>query len=216
MERRRFLLSGGAVGAIGLSGCLGGDEGGDSTPLSSHPISDGLPEQPSVGSADAETMIVGFEDPSCHACHRFETTVFPEIQQKMIETGETRFVYRLFTQPVQPWGTDASKALEATYASDESVFWSLKGFYYDEFDFTTQDVLPRTRDFLEETSVDAEAVVESASSGEFDGEIASDREVGQRAGVGGTPTFFLVDDDSVVAKVVGPQSPSVFRNALGL
>jgi protein-disulfide isomerase len=211
------MASLGAAGAVGLTGCLGGDEGeGNTVPLSSHPISEGLDEQPSIGASDAPTRIVAFEDPSCHSCHSFETNVLPTMRDEMIETGDTEFTYRLFTQPVQAWGTDASKALEATYASDETAFWELKRFYYDEFDFTTDDVLPRTREFLAETSVDADAVVESAQDGEFDDEVESDRSVGGRAGVQGTPTFFLVDGDEVVAQVVGPQSTSVFRNALGL
>lgn len=218
MDRRSFLSSFGALGATGLSGCLGGGGGGDSdsVPLATHPISEGLDGQPSIGSSDAETTIVAFEDPSCHSCHRFETNVLPTMRDEMIDTGDTEFVYRLFTQPVQPWGTPASKALEATYASDGDTFWDLKGFYYDEFDFSTDDVMPRTRDFLSDTGVDAETVVEDARSGKFDEEVESDKSVGERAGVRGTPTFFLVDSDEVVAQVVGPQSTSVFKNALGL
>lgn len=219
MDRRNFLATLGALGATGVSGCLGGNGSGgsgDTVPLSSHPISEGLDEQPSIGSSDASTSIVAFEDPSCHSCHRFETTVLPTMREQMIDTGDTEFFYRLFTIPVQPWGTPASKALEATHASDEDAFWDLKSFYYDEFDFSTEDVMPRTRDFLSGTGVDAGAVVEGAESGEFDDEVESDRRVGEQAGVRGTPTFFLVDGNEVVARVVGPQSTSVFRNALGL
>jgi protein-disulfide isomerase len=217
MDRRRFMASVTAAGAVGVTGCLGGNnDEGDTVPLDSHPISDGLEEQPSLGASDAPTAVVAFEDPSCHSCHSFETNVLPTMREEMIEMGDTRFYYRLFTQPVQPWGTDASKALEATYASDEDVFWELKSFYYDEFDFTTDDVLPRTREFLGDTSVDADGIVESARNGEYDDEVDSDMSVGERAGVRGTPTFFLVDGDEVVAQVVGPQSTSVFRNALGL
>ena len=218
--RRREMLS---VGALAMTGCLGGGSGaggggggGDSVPLSSHPISEGLDEQPSIGSSDADTRIVAFEDPSCHSCHSFETNVLPTMREEMIDTGDTEFFYRLFTIPVQPWGTPASKALEATYASDEDAFWELKDFYYDEFDFSTEDVMPRTRDFLSGKNVDADTVVDGAENGEFDDEVESDRSVGQEAGIRGTPTFFLVNGNEVVAQVVGPQSTSVFRNALGL
>lgn len=219
MDRREFVASVAALSSAGVTGCLGGggeNDDGDTVPLSSHPISEGLDEQPSIGSSDAPTAVVAFEDPSCHSCHRFETNVLPTMREEMIDTGDTRFYYRLFTQPVQAWGTGASKALEATYARDEDAFWELKNFYYDEFDFTTDDVLPRTQEFLSDTDVDGDSVIESARNGEFDDAVESDKEVGGRAEVRGTPTFFLVDDDEVVAQVVGPQSTSVFRNALGL
>jgi protein-disulfide isomerase len=217
MDRRRFVASLGAAGTVGLTGCLGGQDGeGDTVPLGSHPVSEDLDDQPSIGDSEAETAIVAFEDPSCHSCHSFEMNVLPTMREEMIETGETRFYYRLFTVPVQEWGTDASKALEATYASDEAAFWELKRFYYEEFDFSTDDVLPRTREFLADTAVDADAVIEGARNGEFDDEVDSDRSVGEEAGVQGTPTFFLIDGDEVVASVVGPQSTSVFRNALGV
>ena len=193
MKRRRFVASLGALGTAGVTGCLGDENEGDTVPLSSHPVSEGLDDQPS-----------------------FEKNVFPTMREEMVETGDTEFTYRLFTQPVQAWGTDASKALEATYKSDEAAFWELKRFYYEEFDFSTEDVLPRTEEFLADTGVDAEAVVEGVRSGGFDEAVESDRQVGERAGVEGTPTFFLVDGDEVVASVVGPQSTSVFRNALGL
>ena len=216
MNRRRFVASLGALGTAGVTGCLGDENEGDTVPLGSHPVSEGLDDQPSIGESDAPTRIVAFEDPSCHSCQNFEKNVFPTMREEMVETGDTEFTYRLFTQPVQAWGTDASKALEATYKSDEAAFWELKRFYYKEFDFSTEDVLPRTEEFLADTGVDAEAVVEGVRSGGFDEAVESDRQVGERAGVEGTPTFFLVDGDEVVASVVGPQSTSVFRNALGL
>jgi protein-disulfide isomerase len=217
MDRRRFIASLGAVGAAGLTGCLGDENTeGDTVALGSHPVSEGLGDQPSIGESGAPTRIVAFEDPSCHSCQSFEKNVFPTVREEMVETGDTEFTYRLFTQPVQAWGTDASKALEATYAKNEATFWELKRFYYEEFDFSTEDVLARTEEFLTDTGVDAEAVVEGVRGGGFDEAVESDRQVGERAGVEGTPTFFLVEGDEVVARVVGPQSASIFRNALGL
>ncbi|MDY6780120.1 MAG: DsbA family protein [Halobacteria archaeon] len=178
---------------------------------------DDIDEQPRLGPKDADKSIVAFEDPSCPSCRRFETRVFPRIKSQLVEPGRLSFYFRVYPV-VYPWGEPAAKALEATYARDESVFWDLKDHYYaNQGSFGTQNVLRKTEDYLNSnTQLDGSSVVEDVRAGTYDDEVRSDYRAGQAAGANATPTFYLFSSGELVTKVVGPQSYTVFKNSLGL
>jgi len=216
---RRGVLLGAAVGASGLAGCLGDGGNGETegASLDEHPAGRGLSDQPVLGPAPAEApaVIVGFEDPSCSTCRRFERNTYPRIREKLVGPGTAAFAYRAIPV-VYPWGEPAVHALEATHARDEDVFWSLKDHYYAEQEqFDTDNVLPRTESFLDaETDLDAGAVVADAREQRYDDAVQANLDAGEDAGANGVPTFFLFRDGTFRTKVTGPQSYDVFANAL--
>ena len=201
--RRRALLGAVGTGVAGLAGCLGGsgDGGGQST----HPAARNLAAQPALGDpADAEHLLVAFEDPSCPTCRRFETETFPRIREELVEPGDAAFVYRVYPV-VYDWGEPAVQAMEATYDRDEDAFWALKDHYYaDQSAFDADNVLDRTEAFLaDETGVDAAAVVADARAEAYDDAVEQDLSDGEDADVSSTPTVALFSGDEFRSLVMG-------------
>jgi protein-disulfide isomerase len=228
-SRRSFLL--GAAGtATGLSGCLGlgsgggaGGSGSTATPapwsLPDHPALADVDTQPFVGPppGEAHGLVVAFEDPSCPACGRFERDVYPTLAADLFDPGTATFVFRGIPV-VKEWGTPATRALESAFARDEAAFRALKAHYYaEQSSFTTDNVYPRTREFLAtNTGVDAGRVVREARQQEHDDDVRTDLDAARNVGLRGTPTFYLFADGEFRTDVVGPQKASVFEEALGV
>lgn len=185
----------------------------------SHASTEGINRQPRLGSTDAPNSIIAFEDPSCPQCRQFENDTLPSLREP-IGKGKLRFYYRGYPV-VYPWGEPACQALEATYSRDSNAFWSLKNYYYEEQqNFTMDNVLDRTQVYLEdETTLSmttARQVISDVRDESFSDAVDLDLRAGRRAGVLGTPTFFLFSNKRYVTQIQGPQGYGVFRNTLGL
>lgn len=237
MDRRRFLRAGAASALpTAIAGCPLGGSAPDATPADDedspnpatptgtpaafdHPAATAIGEQPWLGPppGTAEGTIVAFEDPSCPTCRRFERQTFPKLKRELTDAGRATFVFRTFPV-VYPWGRPASRILEAAFDRSPGAFWALKAHYYDaQREFTTENVAERSRTFLaENTGVDAAAVLAAVETGESEAAVQADLDAGERAGARGTPTFFLFAGTEFRTEIVGPQSYSVFANALGL
>lgn len=212
-SRRRFLAATGGAAATAVAGCLGGGE--DTTTFEDHDASGGVERQPRLGSLDRPGVVVGFEDPSCVACRRFETETFPRLEAELIEPGDVAFVYRTL-DVVLPWGKPAAQILASTYAADAEAFWGLKAFFYEHHDrFDGGNVFEETEPYLRESPVDAESVLADARAAAHDDVIAANRDAARAAGVSGTPTFYLFRDGEFRTEVSGPQDYDVFAGALG-
>lgn len=217
--RRRELLS---VGALALTGCLGGGSaggegggGGGSTSFEDHPATAGIDSVPSIGEG-SERQIVAFEDPSCPTCARHSRRAFPTLEE---DANEGRLVYHMRNIPVvhPEWSRPACNALFATQERDAETYWTLLNSYYEGQGGTNaENVYERTRGYLEGTSVDAEAVVEDARQERFDGEVNANLSAARDSDVRATPTFYLFDSDGFVTSTSGARGYNTFSTALGL
>lgn len=52
-----------------------------------------------MGSADAPVTIIEYASVTCPHCATFHATIFPEIKEKYVDTGQVRFVFREFPTP---------------------------------------------------------------------------------------------------------------------
>ncbi|MFQ3318338.1 MAG: protein-disulfide isomerase [Natronomonas sp.] len=212
--RRSFLAGAAGTVAVSLAGCLGGGDGGGES-FESHDASTGIEAQPTLGTLDAPGIIVGFEDPSCSSCRRFEEQTFPQLEAELITSGDAAFVYRTI-DIIYPWGKPASQLLASTYDAAPEAFWGLKDHFYANQDrFRSGDVFEEVRPYLKESSVDAGVIIESARAKEHDAFIQSNRDVADSLGVSATPEFFLFRDGVFQTSVSGPQGYDVFASALG-
>lgn len=214
MTRRRKFLS---LSAVALTGCLGsgGGNGDGSTSFGDHPSTAGIETLPSLGEG-SDRRIVAFEDPSCPTCAEHSERAFPRLEEDA-RNGE--LVYYVRNVPVvrPDWSRPACNALFATHDRDEETYWNLLSSYYEGQGETNADnVNDKTREYLEDTPVDADAVVEDTQQESFDGEVNANTSAMRDAGVRGTPTFYLFDENGFVTETSGARGYDVFATALGL
>lgn len=203
--------TGSASGAGRVSGVTAVDFG-------DHAAAQGIEGQPVMGDpATAPTTVIAFEDPSCPTCASFERRTGSRIREELVPSGQTAFVMR--TIPViYPWGRTAVPALEATFARDAGAFWALLDHYFaTQGSFDTDNVLERTREFLQSsTSVDVDGVIADVESDAVQSAIDTDLAAADAAEVRGTPTIFMYRDGEYQTNASGPVSFDVVTRVLGV
>jgi protein-disulfide isomerase len=211
---RRTLLAGTA--SVALAGCIGGDDADGDGPDRDRALGD-VTAFPWLGASpeDVDRLIVGFEDPSCHACQRFHERSLPGLREGVLADGGASFVYRPYPV-VFEWGRPAAAAVLGTAERDREAAWALIDHYYaEQSSFDADNALDATREFLAaETDVDADAVVEAVGAGEYETVIETSLDDGDALDVTTTPTFLLFSDGAYTSRLTGVQDPDVFESAL--
>lgn len=139
---------------------------------------------PSRGPASAPVTIVEFSDFQCPFCAQ----AVPILRQVSDAYGDrVRIVYRDF--PLDSVHPLARKAAEAARCADEQgKFWD----YHDKL-FASQPALEidGLKKYAQEIGLDGSAFAACLSSSKFKNAVDKDVQEGQKAGVDGTPTFFV-------------------------
>jgi protein-disulfide isomerase len=138
---------------------------------------------PSRGPNGAPVTIIEFSDFQCPYCGRAYETV----EQVMSSyPGKVRLVFRNF--PLS-FHANAQKAAEASMcAHDQGKFWP----YYDVL-FKNQQKLAVAdlKEHAKSVGLDSAKFDKCLDSGDKAASVKADQEAGQKAGVSGTPAFFI-------------------------
>jgi len=78
---------------------------------------------PSYGDADARLVIVEFTDFQCPACARHATETQPMVKEKLIDTGQVRWVTKHL--PLAEHPNAAAAAVAAVCAGDQDRYWDM-------------------------------------------------------------------------------------------
>jgi protein-disulfide isomerase len=135
------------------------------------------------GAANAPLTIVEFTDFQCPYC---KAAVAPMEQFLLAHGRQVRWVVHSFPLDFHP---DSELANEAALAAGEQgKFWPMHDLL-----FAHQDALklPDLRRYAEELHLDVQAFNDALATHRLAGKIAADRTLGMKAGVDGTPTFFV-------------------------
>jgi protein-disulfide isomerase len=146
------------------------------------PISvDGAPFK---GSATAPVTIVKFEDFQCPFCKQVQ----PTFDQLLSRYGDkVRLVHRDF--PIDSLHPQARQAAEAARcATDQGKFWAYHDILYANAPKAGPDQL---KTYARELGLDLPAFDQCLTSGKHQAAVQKDIEEGTRAGVTGTPAFFI-------------------------
>jgi len=143
-------------------------------------------DDPAEGPADAPVTIVAFSDYQCPFCGRAERTM-----ARVMETykGKVRYVFRDFPLGFHQHAMDAAQAAGCVYElGGNDKYWA----YHDKL-FQNQHSLDKDSlvKFAGEVGVDQAKFKECLESGRRQAEVEKDIEAGKRAGVTGTPAFFV-------------------------
>lgn len=168
------------------------DRGSPPSQRASGPTPVAPDDDPALGDADAPVLIVEFADFQCPYCRNFHEQTLPALKRTYIETGKVRLVYRDF--PLTQIHAHAAAAAQAAECAHEAgSFWAM----HDQL-FANQsrwsgssDVEQLFADYARDLGLDRESFAECLSSGRYLDEIRNDLEAGLRAGVRGTPAFFI-------------------------
>jgi predicted DsbA family dithiol-disulfide isomerase len=140
-------------------------------------------DDPMKGTKGAPITIIEFTDYQCPFCGRARPTV-----QQIIETYGDKVHYVLRDFPLS-FHKDAKKASEAAQcAGDQDKYWE----YSDKL-WSNQRALttPDLKKYAQELSLNQKEFDQCLDSGKFSDEVDKDMADGSKAGVTGTPSFFI-------------------------
>lgn len=139
-----------------------------------------------LGEEDAPVTIVEFSDFECPFCGRFHTSTWPELKQKYIDTGKVKFVYRDFPLSFHSQAQKAAEAAEC--AGEQGKYWEMH-----ELLFTpgVQGGVASFKQYASQIGLNTAKFNTCLDSGQMASEVQKDFSDGQRAGIQGTPGFFI-------------------------
>jgi diadenylate cyclase len=136
------------------------------------------------GPKDAPVTLVKYGDYECPYCRQVHP-VLKELQERVGE--QVRFVFRHFPlDSVHPRARRAAQAAEA--AASQGRFWEMHDLLYERSGELGEEDLMR---YAAELGLDLERFEEDLANDNHAWRIEEDRLGGDRAGVGGTPAFFV-------------------------
>lgn len=180
--RRRFLAAAGALGVVGLAGCL--DNTPDIPPVESLP-------RPVQGDADAPVTVTVFEDYMCPGCASFALNIAPTAKENYVETGDVRWEFYDFPIPVS--STLSYSAAEAARSVQNNVgmdaFWEFNQLFFQNQ--SSVSVPSDVYDLAAQVGADRETVQNEVRANVYRQLIDADKQTGIDQGVRGTPTVFV-------------------------
>lgn len=186
-------------------------------PAAGQPVPSGPPAKVTVslghlplkGNKDAKVKIVEFADFRCPFCERYFTETEPQIIKDYVDSGKVAIAFRHWAF-LGPASTVAANAAEC--ANDQGKFWEFHDYLY-------KNQPPETDISMYNTDTLTQAAVKLGLNGDSfrsclngkkdDGKIQTDYTDGQKAGVSGTPAFFING-----TPLVGAQPFSAFKAAI--
>lgn len=159
-----------------------------------------------LGDEDAPVTIVEFSDYQCPYCARFWAETFPQLKSEYIDTGKVKFVYRDY-----PLGSHPNALPMANFAE---CYRDQKGDegYFEAHDYLFQNGwnLNDALAFAGDNGVDVGDLEACQTGSDFEEEILADMQEGSKAGVDGTPGFFIGETHYVS----GAQPYAVFKDLI--
>ena len=148
------------------------------------------------GNANAKVTLVEFTDYECGFCARHVKDTFPQLERDYIATGKLKYVFRNFPLEMHKQSFEAHEA--AACAGEQGKFWEM----HDRL-FASQPALSPAdiNGYAKTAGLDMQRFQACLTAGGHAEQIRKDVTEGGKAGVTGTPTFFL--------GVTTPNSPTL-------
>jgi len=196
MNTQRLTLITAAIVAVALIGIIiySRLQPSPATPTQSNASAElTYDDQPRLGDPDAPVVLAVFEDFKCPACKFFEENVLPQLERDYISSGQAQLYF--FNFPfIGPDSTTAAVAGECAYQQNEAAFWEYKTILFRAQGPESQQWATPAR--LEELAnnlgdLDAAALRECTEEDRYADLVASERRLGEDAGVTGTPSLYI-------------------------
>jgi protein-disulfide isomerase len=156
----------------------------------------------------AKITIVEFSDFQCPFCGRYQQTVHPELLKQYVDSGQVNFVYMhsAFLGQESVWAAQAAEC-----AADQDKFWSFHDLLFSRQNGENQGAFTKDKlsGFAKELGLDMAKFDPCLTNDETLARVQADTQAAQKAGVRGTPTFFINGQP-----LVGAQPLTAFQNVL--
>lgn len=171
------------------------------------PVDVKIGDSPVKGDANAKVTIIEFSDFECPFCGRYFAQTLPDITKTYIDTGKVKYAFRNFPLGFHQNAKPAALAAACVYAlGGNDAFWK----YHDTLYSNQKDLGPDNyKKWAKTVGVDEAKFTTCFDSKQFEAKIDADQADGQKAGVQGTPAFFI--DGRLIS---GAQPFSVFQQVI--
>lgn len=160
-----------------------------------------LRDRPTLGTRNVPVTLVYWSDYQCPYCQRFEAKTLPKIEEKLIASGQLRFVYK----PVPMFGKESKRVATAAHSvwnqvkdDDRDAFWNwqrdvVNAAIDDESGWTTRRSLVERADGTD--GVSGDDLDSDIRSGRYGDRVEDDYTEAKDWSFEGTPHFLIFGDD---------------------
>jgi protein-disulfide isomerase len=171
---------------------------------------------PAMGDSNARLTLVDFSDYQCPFCRRHVQQTLPEVVREYVNTGKVRYIFRDF--PITSLHPRAPVLHQAAYcAGDQNRYWDMHArLFQNPQQAEVKDLVGHAQAL----GLDVARFEQCLTSRSYAEKVNQGVTDGQRAGVQGTPTFFIgvteAGDSAIKAKraIRGAQPYAVFKRAI--
>ena len=165
---------------------------------------------PALGNPNAPITMVEFGDYQCTFCSKFFHETENSIITNYIKTGKVKILFKDYII----LGQDSINAANAAHcANDQKLFWEYHSMLYNNWagEDTGWADLAHLHEFANTLGLDMDVFSTCMSDLKWNELVNLSSIDGQKLGVSGTPTFFVIDQNNDVIKIVGAQHYDVFK-----
>lgn len=172
-----------------------------------------IDDEPFLGNKDAPLTLIAFSDYQCPFCARFSNETLPILKKEYVETGKLKYVFRDFPLAFHQYAHKA--AIATNCAGEQGRYWEMHDkLFKNQFAMQIEDL----KGYSRQINLNQEAFIACLDSGKYDKKIKKDMDDGTKAGVSGTPTFFLgltgKNKEIKGRRLVGAQPFDVFKQQI--
>jgi protein-disulfide isomerase len=161
-------------------------------------------DDPVQGQANAKVTIIEFSDFQCPFCERFYSQTLGQIETNYIKTGKAKLVFKQFPLSFHPFAQKAAEASEC--AREQGKFWEIHNKIFDnQANIAVTDL----KKYASDLGLDTTKFNDCLDSSKYAAGVAADVQIGQNAGVSGTPSFVINGQ-----LLVGAQPYAQFQQAI--
>lgn len=144
------------------------------------------------GSLDAPIVVIEYSDYQCPFCRRHTESTQPVLDEKFVDTGQVRWVFRHFPLNIHPQAPAAGVAAEC--AGEQGQFWEMHELLFEDVaSWSISEPNPRFTELATELDLDTDEFSTCLVDESMMERINSDFADG-RAFVQGTPTFIVMHE----------------------
>ena len=156
------------------------------------------------GDPKAPVTIIEFSDFECPFCGRFYSETLGKIDTQYIKTGKVKLIYRDFPLSFHAQAQKAAEAAEC--AGEQGKYWEMHDQLFGE---GVQGGVASFKQFAQQIGLNTAKFNDCLDGGKMAAEIRKDFSDGQKAGIQGTPGFFV--DGQLIS---GAQPFEVFQQII--